>query len=289
MGKRIGLITPMKDEKDKLLRLLKSVKYQSYPIYAWVIIENDSTDGTIEFLKKIKKIKNVKHLIIKNINHSDSNYDLDKKYSSIIIEGLNTLKRNNLYEDLDYIGILDSDTFPALNYYKEIVKKFTENDRYGIIGGYGKTYEGKTHLDNKDDPCGAAMVISKKCLSLTGYSTEPSAASIIRIKARLKNFIVENIFSTHIVTREMGAKFDSYKYAGELSYFLGRPMYHALLHSISLSLKGKINSGFEHFIGYLNSWIKRKDKINDTEVRNFYKTKLINRFLNKIGIKHNNY
>lgn len=279
---KIAIVTPLKDEEKNISRLISSVENQTVPIFCWVIVENGSKDKSKDILSKIDSIKNVQHFKVINYTFEDSEYKLGRKYATIISEGLSYLKKNGLYDEMDYFAILDADTFPQPNYYEAVVKEFQDDPKVGIIGSYGKTDEGDVHLDNRNDPCGAAMVFSKPCFEDAKYRITPSAASVVKTKARILGYKVKTTFNTHFVSRKMGVNIDQ-EYYGKSAYYLGIPLYHAIIHSTKALLKGKVKGAFGYLKGYLHSFISKKEKINDPEIIQFNRFRIVNKLKNRFS------
>ena len=276
---KIAIVTPLKDEEKNISRLIFSIENQSVPIFCWIIVENGSEDNSKNILSKIDAVKNVQHFKVIHYTFDDNEYKLGRKYATIISEGLSYLKGKNLYDKMDYFAILDADTFPEANYYEAVLEEFQNEPKAGIIGSYGKTDSGEVHLDNKNDPCGAAMVFSKKCLDECEYRITPSAASVVKTKARILGYRVKTTFNTFFVSRKMGVNIEQ-EYYGKSAYYMGIPLYHALFHFVKGSLKGNFKASSGYLKGYLKSMIKRKEKIDDQDILNFNRFRFINKLKN---------
>ena len=73
-----------------------------------------------EYLNKLTSIKNVEHFKLININFEDTSYRVGKKYATIINTGFQYIQNTPFFNTLDYIGILDCDVFPEINYYSKL-------------------------------------------------------------------------------------------------------------------------------------------------------------------------
>lgn len=279
---KIAIVTPLKDEEKNIPRLISSIENQSVPVFCWVIVENGSNDNSKEILSKIDSVKNVQNFKVINYTFEDSEYKLGRKYATIISEGLYYLKNNGLYDEMDYFAILDADTFPEPNYYEAVLKEFQDDSNAGIIGSYGKTDEGEVHLDNKNDPCGAAMVFSKTCLEDADYRITPSAASVVKTKARILGYRVKTTFNTHFVSRKMGVNIDQ-EYYGKSAYYMGIPLYHAILHTSKALIKGNVKGSFGYLKGYLYSLLSRKERIDDPDIIRFNRFRIVNKLKNRFS------
>jgi len=277
MDNNIALVTPVKNEIDNLQKLIESIQNQSHGIYLWVIVQNDSDDGSKEYLNGINDIENVEHLVVLNLEHESKEYQLGKKYSSIMKQGFDYIRDSRFFTDVDFIGILDADCFPEAKYYETIVSEFHETEDAGIIGGIEKV-NGETYKPfSKYDPVGNAMVFKKQCLIDSKYKSVPLSASYVKTKARTLNYNVIETDKTWYNARKMGLRVD-YSYYGYGAYYLGIPLYHAILHSLKTLLTGRFRKSLSYLRGYLKSYISNKERIDDQDVISFNKYRIFNKY-----------
>ena len=123
--KKIAIVTPLRNEIENIDKLFDALSKQTITIFSWVILENGSTDGSIEKLKNIKCPNNVEYLEILNLTKNSINYELGSNYARINNFGFNFLKQQDYYQQLDFIGILDSDIF----WKKHIMKNYYQFSR----------------------------------------------------------------------------------------------------------------------------------------------------------------
>ena len=96
-----SIITPVLNNKNGLLKTIKSIKKQSLPNYEHIVIDGGSTDGTLEV------IKNEKH-ITKWISEKDEGiYDAINKGLKIS-EGkyINTINSGDTYYSSESLNII---------------------------------------------------------------------------------------------------------------------------------------------------------------------------------------
>ena len=108
---KIAIVTPLRNEEKNINKLFDAVSKQTTNIFYWVILENGSTDGSKKILKNIACPVNVEHLEILNLTENSMNYELGSNYARIINYGFNFLKEKAYFNQIDFIGILDSDIF----------------------------------------------------------------------------------------------------------------------------------------------------------------------------------
>jgi len=103
------LVTPVRNEEDKLKDFIKFVKEQSLPPLLWVIVNDGSTDKSMDIIQEETKGYNYIHFL--NLEEKDD-YG-PRTYSKPVNYGFNFIieyakKHHILYK---YLGILDADIF----------------------------------------------------------------------------------------------------------------------------------------------------------------------------------
>lgn len=276
--KKIALATPLKDEIENLPRLIHSVESQSVKIYLWVIVENDSTDGSKEFLKNLHKIKNVENFHILNLSFFNKQYDVGYKYSKVVQKGFDFLKSSDYYHDLDYIGLLDSDTFPEEDFFEKLIRFMDQNQEIGLASGRLLLENGKKAYSNPDAVRGQVRLWSKKCFEETCYFYGLSPDSITQIKAEIKGWNPTVLNHAKFYSREPKTR-TGYEIQGKSAYYVGYPFHFVLLKSAFYLFK-RTKFIFPYFKGYLKSYIKRDAKSPDHEIIDYNKKRLV-RFIKK--------
>lgn len=70
---------------------------------------------------------------------------------------------------------------------------------------------------------------------------------------------------------------------GWMAYYLGKNSFMALLNVLHLSVKSPYYTGIAYFWGYFSSAIRREKKIQDPEVRAYYKNQGLGGLLSRIS------
>ena len=137
--KRLGLVTPAKNEVQNISELVDGVLSNSENILAWVFVNDQSDDGTLELIesKYSEIIKHIDYFTIINMVGTDELYGLGKKYSSVVSFGFDRLKILESKHSFrcDYVGILDADSIPSADYYSNILDHFKCSSKIGIYSG----------------------------------------------------------------------------------------------------------------------------------------------------------
>ena len=270
---KIALVTPVKDEIENLPRLIDSIESQSIRIYLWVIVENDSNDGSADFLKNIKKLNNVENFHILTLSFINKEYDIGFKYSKVVQHGFDFVKSSNYYKDLDYIGILDSDSFPEKDFYEKLIQFMNQNLKIGLTSGILLLENGKKDFSNNDTIRGTGRLWSKKCFeeSCCFYGLSPDA--ITKRKAEIRGWNPTVLTSAKFYSREPNRRF-SYEFHGKSAYYNGYKIHFVLLKATFYLFKNK-KYIFPYIKGYFSSYIKRNTKNPDHEIIDYNKKHLL--------------
>jgi glycosyltransferase involved in cell wall biosynthesis len=278
----IALVTPLKNERQNIDKFIKSIENQNISIKCLIIVENDSTDGSSEYLNNIKSIKNVEHFYIINMNFEDTSYRVGKKYATIIDNGFQSLKEKPFYDTLDYIGILDCDVFPDNDYYLKLTKFLKSNPKTGISSGLIYTQEGKLHIANKNWVRGGCRVWKKECFEEAGYLIAYTADTVSIALAHLKGWKTETLKSAKVVSREVNVRIANSTNKGYHAYYRGHTLFYVFLKAIYLILaKGKAKMSYEFLAGYITSMIDKKPRIEDKQVRKYFRHYMFNKLIKK--------
>ena len=278
---KIALVTPLKDESENIEKLIKSIESQSMPIFAWIILENDSTDGSQEILDRYKQVQNVDNFEVIHLEMQDKTYQLGHKYASIIQSGFRILSNKKYWNEIDYLGILDSDIFAESNYYEKLIKSFDIDAELGITSGRIVDENGKADMSNLNWVRGGCRLWRMACYLEAGYIVGPSADTLSVAKARIKQWKVFVTDDAVVVSRAVGAR-ANYGYYGRSTYFRGHTLMFALLRSVYLFVKGYPKPSIQYINAYVKQYVKNAERTNDKEILDYYKHYLQRKIFNKL-------
>ncbi len=130
--KKVHILIVTFNRKEYLLKLLKSIQCQSYPIASVLIFDNNSNDGTAEALRKNNYIEIIEEekLMSKNISKMQIYYYKNSENSGGSGGFYRGLKLS-LDIDCDYIWAMDDDVLPEKDCLEKLVKSM-ENRRICI-------------------------------------------------------------------------------------------------------------------------------------------------------------
>jgi glycosyltransferase involved in cell wall biosynthesis len=268
--KKIAIVTPLRNEIENIDKLFDALSKQTITIFSWVILENGSTDGSIEKLKNIKCPNNVEHLEILNLTKNSINYELGSNYARINNFGFNFLKQQDYYQQLDFIGILDSDIFLEETYYEKLLSIFKKDKKLGISSGVIMNLDGTLEKTSNNWVRGGCRLWSADCFNQTGYLVGLSADSLSTAKAICNGWLTYPNISAKAFSRPVGSRVN-YRYYGEASYFRGcNPIYILAKYFYQL-LKLKLKEAKGLLVGYFSCYFKNKDRVTDKQVRSYYR------------------
>lgn len=275
---KIAIITPVKNEIKNLQSLFNTIKNQSINIYSWIIIENDCDDGSNEFLLNIKQVENVKNFHLLHLSFEDKSYQLGMKYSTIIKYGFDFIKSTDYYNKLDFIGILDSDCFPELNYYENLTNFMNSDNKIGLASGVLILESGVKGFSNSNHVRGSGRLWKKACFDEAGYYIGMSADSISRTKAIILGWDAKVDNTSYFISREANSRV-SLEYGGKSAYYNGYTFSYAIFKTLYYLLR-KPKQGVQYLKGYFKAFFNKFPKNPDLEII-YYNKKMLRRKLFK--------
>jgi len=269
------IVTPAKNEEENLPSTIRSIERQTVKPALWVIVDDGSTDNTPQIIEAAKK----KHPWIQSIRLGEGVRDLGMHYSSVCISGLNYAmeycKRNKI--EYEYIGTVDADMKLEKTYFENLIKEFRKDPKLGIAsGGTWVRIKGKEiKLQLREDiPSGGHRLWRKECFEEAGgYSLTYAVDSVSNIKAKLRGWKVKRFEDYKAVQARMTGSAEGlwkgWKTEGEAMYYLGVHPLFVILRAIRYLFKKPYYIGLAFLVGYLNSYINRKEQIKDEEIKHY--------------------
>jgi poly-beta-1,6-N-acetyl-D-glucosamine synthase len=282
------VITPVKNEAKYINLTIDSMIQQSVKPAKWIIVDDGSSDNTAEIVELAAQKYNWISVI-------------KKKSTEARAPGANVVKAFNyglsiIDMEYDYIVKLDGDLEFESKYFENLLIKFDLNDRLGIAGGYcvDKGMGKKKKIDNTPEfhVRGATKMYRKKCFhDIGGLLPKFGWDGIDEIKAMMLGWETQSfreIVVKHL--RPTGQATGLLRYAwrrGDLDYYMGyNPIYLMMSCIKNFSKKPYFLFGFVMFSGYLFSYIKSSEQINDKNfiefIKKFQKQRIKNIFNNNI-------
>jgi glycosyltransferase involved in cell wall biosynthesis len=277
------LVTPCKNEEKSLPKLAESVVSQTIKPKIWVIVDDGSTDKTPDILKDLTS----KHRWIQNIRLNEKPRDLGIHLAEVYRTGFSNatdycMERNIHYS---YIGSIDADIIIEADYFESLIREFEKSSNLGICSGHvGNIVNNKVIWSEfrKDLPSGGARLWRKECFVDTGgYLRTCSPDSVSNVKAMIRGWDIRQFEDIKMISTRAYAsaegQWKGYKKIGANNYFIGYTPLHVLLKGIKMLYNSegysKNGVGLAYISGYFSEYIKRKPRIDDSEVIDYFKNK----------------
>ena len=273
------VVTPCRNEEKNLPNLVQSITAQTIRPALWVIVDDGSTDRTPEIIKEAVK----RHEWIKNIRLDSSKRDLGLHLASIMRKGfdfaIEYCDKNGI--DYEYLGNVDGDLTLERTFFENLIKEFENDLELGIASG-GTNHIIGNHIVHaklrEEEPSGGHMLIRRGCFETCGgVPLSYAMDSVLKVKARLRGWNTKR-FEENIATeiRDVGSAEGYWKgfvHDGNASHYLNLHPVHVIGRSVIYSFKRPGYGGIAYLAGYLNSVIRREKKIDDEEVKNYFRNK----------------
>ncbi|MEM0463238.1 glycosyltransferase family A protein [Pyrobaculum sp.] len=271
------IITLVKNEFSNLLRTAKYVTEQSLKPELWVIVDDNSTDQTPDLIRKLRK--NYDFIVAIQLPTNEKSYNSVTKYGYAIRYATNYVMLNyyDVYNKINYVGVLDADLYIPSNYYDKVIKLHESNKHIGIASGlffevlkpFTKRRGKIIKLRLYPWPISAAMIIKKECLEeIGGFPTVPQpdvAAMIKAIEKGWKIGVTTSTYAIHLRPRNLKTLIN----AGYGNYLLHLPLIKGLLQGLYNAIKFRYPQQVGLTIGYLIGLASRENKINDQIIHKY--------------------
>jgi glycosyltransferase involved in cell wall biosynthesis len=276
------LITTIKDESKNLSRLKDTIIKQTIKPLVWVIVDGGSTDGSFQIAKDLIKLYDWIYVIHqKKIIEKGYSY---LNFSQAINEGYNFAKELCEKKKISYsfIGKTDATPILAKNYFEILITEMINDPKIAFTCGSQQfiyknkkiniTPHRKIPLTGFND---IRLYRKEFFEDVEGYPLAFSPDGILLIKAINRGWKIRTINNAiFIEPRLSGSKVGIWKGTiskGKVMYVLGYHPLLALMNSIEISLKIPPHyQALPMLLGYLLSAMRREEKINDKEVREYY-------------------
>jgi len=282
------LVTPAKNEEQNLPEVSRSVIGQKLKPELWIIVDDGSTDGTPQILENLQAT----YSWIRSIKLPPRPRDITFHYSYVCKQGFDSAleycRQNDI--EFEYVALLDADTVLEEDYFGKLLVEFEKDNSLGVASG-GIYYETNGKLSRevttKNLPRGTGRIWRKECfLETGGYQVEPSPDSISNIKALMRGWqIMQYIDIVQIQTRKTSAAnglWSGYIKNGWMAYYLGKNPFIALANVLYHSVRPPYYTGIAYGWGYFGSVIRKEKKIQDSEIRTYYRNQRLGGLLPRI-------
>ena len=270
------LVTPAKNEEKNLPKLVQSVVQQTVKPVLWVIVDDGSTDNTPNIIREARE----KYDWIQSFRLKEGKRDLGKHVYRVYKLGfdyaINYCKVYNL--QYEYLGNIDADMTIETQFFDKLIKEFKKNPRLGVASGsVYSNINNKLIIENdRDDlPSGGIRLWRRECFEETGgYLISYSADSVSNVLAKLRGWETRRFEEIKAMqarkTSSAEGLWKGYKYHGESAYFRNYHPLFVLAKGLKLLFKSPYYMGIAYLYGYFSSVLRRMDKIDNVEVKEYY-------------------
>lgn len=271
------VISVCKDEGKSLPKLIESIEKQTVKPVLWAISDDGSTDGTSEIIEEAKR----KHNWIQSLTFNGSVRDRGVHLSQLIIKTFDYGVQycNKAQISYEYMANIDGDMILEPSFFETLIVEFEQDRDLGVIcGGVYHFKAGKLVRANarESEPSGGDMVIRKTCFEdCEGILISFAWDSVLNTKAKLRGWKTkrfENVKAIEI--RDTGTAegyWKGYVRSGQEANYLNLNPLHALLKGIMLLFINPYYIGFAYLSGYFRSVIKKREQIDDREIRHYFR------------------
>ena len=285
------LITPIKNEAENLLKLKETIFNQTVKPLIWVIGDGNSNDGSFQLAKELFKEYEWIH-VIKQVVFFEDGYG-HKNFSGNINNCFEYAKKNCIENDINYSFVGKADATPILanNYFEVLIEEMKNDPKLAFICGLQKL-----HIKNSIKVFNGVAGISNTGINdlrlyrkefldeMGGYPISCSPDTVLQIKALNRGWHITFTKRTYFIKNRMGGVkigiWNGYKLKGSGMYTLGYHPFLVLMNTIYFSVKfPPYYQGIAVMYGYVLSFIKKEDKINDSEVIEYFWNKRLNEII----------
>lgn len=270
------VVTPCKNEGKNLPDLIESVIAQTMKPVVWLIVDDGSTDDTPRITREAAE----KYRWIHVLRLGEGQRDLGLHYATVVKTGfdhtISFCEENGV--EYNYMGILDGDLILPPTFYENLMGEFEKDPELGVASGGTKHIIGdrvKYAKGSHSEPSGGHMLIQRKCFEeCGGVLVSYAPDSVIKAKARIRGWKTRR-FEENLATeiRDVNAAEGYWKgfvHKGETYYYLSHNPLHVAAKLIKCSFRGPYYAGIAYLVGYLGSLVRRKERINDPEMKRYY-------------------
>jgi glycosyltransferase involved in cell wall biosynthesis len=265
---RYVLVTPVRDEQDYVALTIESVARQTILPKEWVIVNDGSKDKTREIIEEYAR----KYLWIRAVHRQDRGY---RKWGAGIIEafyaGFNALTCT----DWQFMCKLDGDLSFEPTYFEGMWRKFAEDPRLGIAGGYlYRMEDGRKEIEQhpRFHVRGGAKIYRRECWdALGGLWVGPGSDTVDEVKANMLNWSTRSFLDLQIQHhRWTGAAYGRWggiAKNGKTDYVSGyHPLFLLAKSAVHLFRRPYLVGSIALAYGYVKAHLERTPRVDDPEL-----------------------
>jgi len=271
------VITPAKNEGENLPNLIQSMEKQTIIPVLWLIVDDGSTDNTPNIIREVQE----KYEWIKSIRLEEKHpRDINLHYAHMFNKGVEFAIEYCKMHDIqyEYIGVLDADMVIEPAFFEKLINEFRKDTKLGVASGslYRKV-DNKLILENmrEDVLIGSARVWRRECFEeINGLPVSYSPDVVADVIAKLRGWETRMFKEIKAVqTRGISSAeglWKGYKIRGISAYFRNYHPLFVLAKGLKYLFERPYYTGIAYLYGYVSSFLKRIEKIDNEEVKDYY-------------------
>ena len=181
-------------------------------------------------------------------------------------------------EDLDFVVKLDADLILPTDYFESIFNRFAEDPGLGMASGktYVQNQDGEWIMEKTTDisVSGACKVFRHDCFkeigglpNCRGWDTLDAAKARMR-DWRTRSFRDLTMYHLRPTGSELGVNHTNLTRGRDWYFMRSHPLF-VLAKSVFRAFQKPYGSGFLIFAGYVRSYVKKQERLDDLELARF--------------------
>jgi len=292
------LITPAKNEEDNLPILAECIINQTILPKVWVIVDDSSTDKTHEIIENLRKKYDWIHVKTRKGSSEYGHLSFAASVKAGYECAKKICKKNKI--DYDYVAKIDADVMLPDDYFEKLMEKFEKDSKLGVACGAPYIVKKELRKSFKDflvygmdtndvvkrmwyipNEFPDERLYKKECLDEIGaFPMTYAPDSIMHAKAKLRGWETKLVEDTecYLMRKTSSGRglWNGFKTNGYVKYYLNYHPVIILLNVLYESTKKPHYHALAYLLGYIYSFVKRKEKIDDQEVRDYFRHKRLN-------------
>ena len=275
-GKRLLIISPVRNEAAHVETLVRSMARQTRPPDLWLVVDDGSDDGTVDQLNDLSE--RVPFMTVLQTPQSHTRDRGDRHAVAAAPRAFNWALRTIDWREFTHIGKLDGDIELPDDYFQRLLREFDLEPRLGIGGGvliepvestWQRIRTPRHHVR------GALKLYRRECFAAIGGIQERLGwDGIDQIYAQMRGY--QTVGFDHLAARHHrvcgtadGAVRGWIRF-GEAYYVLRFSFPWVFLKSLKCSAeRPPVVSGLAVAYGYLRAWWRSVPSVEDPEYRRF--------------------
>jgi glycosyltransferase involved in cell wall biosynthesis len=277
------VITPVRDEEDLLPLTIESIIRQTVRPIEYVIVNDGSRDRTGEVIDRYAR----EYPWVRSVHRTDRGF---RKWGGGIIEAFYDGFHALTCPDWEFMSKMDGDLSFEPDYFEGALKKFEQNPKLGIGGGFLYHFEnGRRTLE--EHPTfhvrGGTKIYRRQCWeAIGGLWVGPGSDTVDEVKASMLGWSTLSFIDLQIQHhRWTGASFGRWGGIiknGKTDYVSGYHPLFFLAKTVSRAFQKPIVLGsLALMYGYLQAYLEKAPRVNDPEMIQYLREQQLARLMGK--------